>query len=224
MTEINESFISKDMIEEVQKELQKLSNLKNNKKRCRDILLMIENVQVAQAIDSGDIKTGRDYNPEDDEEWNLIYELLINTYEKYGCSKFENKVIEMKKKNLKESYIAFELDGKDRNHLLSIFPPKYPNVIAHHITYQFGVPKNSELPDQPGDMNVIGYVDDGKSIEALVVEINGSVKRPDGGIYHITWSLDRSQGRKPVHSNNLIAEKGYEQIIPIRISATPMIF
>lgn len=137
---------------------------------------------------------------------------------------FDNKITEMRKTNLKDAYTAFELNEKDRNYLLSLFPPKYPDVIAHHITYQFGVPPDSDLPEQPKDIQVVGYADDGESIEALVVEIDSKIKRPDGKIYHITWSLDRSKGRKPVHSNDLILKHGYKKTRPIQIKATPKRF
>jgi len=121
----------------------------------------------------------------------------------------------------RHGYIAFELDEQSRNILLKTFPPKYPEVIGHHITHQFGVPEGTKLPSDVKDVKVIGYADDGTSLEALVVDVNGSTQRPDGGTYHITWSLDREQGRKPVHSNNLIKEQGYERISPIQITAIP---
>jgi len=80
------------------------------------------------------------------------------------------------------------------------------------------------LPSELKDVKVIGHADDGISLEALVVSINGSTQRSDGGTYHITWSLDREQGRKPVHSNGLIKEQGYERISPIQITAIPKFF
>ena len=128
------------------------------------------------------------------------------------------------KQFLREAYIAFELSAESRAELLKHFPPKYPDVIAHHITYAFGVPKDSELPENPEHVEVVGYADDGKSLEALVVAINGSTERPDGKVYHITWSLDRGQGRKPVQSNDLIAENGFEKVNPIHIKVTPKLF
>ena len=128
------------------------------------------------------------------------------------------------KQFMKKSYIAYELSDKDRNHLLSVFPPKYSDVIAHHITYEFGVPEDSDLPQTPKNIQVVGYADDGESIEALVVEVDGKIKRTDGKIYHITWSLDRSKGRKPVHSNDLISKHGYKKVRPIQIKATPKRF
>ncbi len=124
----------------------------------------------------------------------------------------------------RHGYIAFELDERSRNILLKTFPPKYPEAIGHHITHQFGVPEGTKLPSEPEDVKVIGIADDTIGLEALVVAINGSLSRPDGGLYHITWSLDREQGRKPVHSNNLIKERGYEKVPPIRITAIPKWF
>lgn len=118
---------------------------------------------------------------------------------------------------LMEGYIAFTLDKKSRNVLKKTFPPKYDDFIGHHVTYKFGVKPNTPLP-KGGTLNVIGYIDDGESLEALVVEVNGKTTRPDGKIYHITWSLDRSKGRKPVHSNNLLASKDYEPVAPISIN------
>lgn len=122
--------------------------------------------------------------------------------------------------NLHEGYIAFELDERSRQQLAQVFEPKYPEWIGRHITHQFGVGKDVELPELP-EIQVIGYVDDGDSLEALVVAVNGSIERPDGGTYHITWSLDRDKGRKPVHSNDLIATQRYKKIKPIPIEVEP---
>lgn len=129
------------------------------------------------------------------------------------------RVIEL----LSESYIAFELDGKSRRKLVQRFIPKYPDFMGYHITYKLGS-KKDKLPGMPKTIEVIGYVDDGDGLEALVVAVNGKTVRPDGKTYHITWSLDRSKGKKPAHSNKLITEKGYIDINPIRIGAKPALF
>ncbi len=128
------------------------------------------------------------------------------------------------KEFLIEMYIAFEIDDQTRNQLFNRFPPRFPKVLAHHITYNSRAKKDSELPEQPKTMEVVGYATDGESIEALVVAIDGDVKRADGKTYHITWSLDPEQGRKPVHSNDLIDSNGYEQVKPINIAATAKLF
>ena len=124
---------------------------------------------------------------------------------------------------LNESFIAFELDGKSRRTLAQRFIPKYPDFIGHHITYKLGG-KKDKLPGMPKSIEVVGYVDDGDGLEALVIAVNGKTVRPDGKTYHITWSLDRSKGKKPAHSNKLIAEKGYIDVDPIQISAKPGLF
>lgn len=120
-----------------------------------------------------------------------------------------------------EKYLAFELDKKSRRQLAKVFAPKYPEFVGHHITYKFGVSNDAKIPSVPKSVQVIGYVDDGEGIEALVVSINGSKDRPDGNTYHITWSLDREKGKKPMHSNNLIATQGFKNVKPIKIAVKP---
>jgi hypothetical protein len=46
-------------------------------------------------------------------------------------------------------------------------------------------------------------------VQAMVVEIGGSSRRPDGGTYHITWSL--AEGRKARESNDVIRDKGWSR-------------
>lgn len=103
------------------------------------------------------------------------------------------------------SYDAYVLTESARVRLLQAFAPKFPDVIAHHVTQTYGRPELDE--DQYGTSHVItvrGYVCD-ESLEAVVVSVDGVRQRPDGKLYHITLSLDRSKGRKPVESNQLIA-------------------
>ena len=121
---------------------------------------------------------------------------------------------------LTEMYRAYELDKKSRQILAATFPPKYPDFIGQHITYKMG--NKSGLPPMPNTVAVIGYADDGESLEALVVAVDGSTDRVDGSIYHITWSLDRSKGRKPVDSNKLVAS-GFKPVDPISIQVEPKI-
>lgn len=112
----------------------------------------------------------------------------------------------MRLSEVRSGYTAYVLDKRNRAELLAQFEPRYPDVIAHHITYEFGVPESKPLPEQPQSLKIVGRVDDGKGVEALVVEVDGDTQRPDGKTFHITWSIDRSQGRKPVHSNDVIQQ------------------
>ena len=53
-----------------------------------------------------------------------------------------------------------------------------------------------------------------------MVEIDGTIQRPDGEIFHITWSLDRQKGFKPVDSKDLL-KQGFEHVDPIEIMIIP---
>lgn len=122
------------------------------------------------------------------------------------------------KQILHEGYEAFVLDETTRQKLAKTFPPKYPEWIGHHITNRFGVPRGENRPfGQEFQFEVIGYAED-DGIEVLVASRDGSPKRPDGGLYHITWSLDRSKGWKPADSNKVIT-KGVTPVNPIPFTA-----
>ena len=98
------------------------------------------------------------------------------------------------------------LHPEDRNGLLAVFPPAYPEVVAHHVTLRSGVPQDFPLPTETEGF-VVGVADDSAGVQALVVEIGGTTRRPDGSTYHITWSL--GPGRRAVESNDVIRERGW---------------
>lgn len=101
-------------------------------------------------------------------------------------------------------YTAYVLTEETREGLLELYPPKYDKVIAEHITVDFGVPEGTALPE--GDwIKVIGEADSKDGLQALVVSVDGDYRRPDGKVYHITWSLDPDK-YKPADSNELIAD------------------
>ena len=112
---------------------------------------------------------------------------------------------------------GWRLDRDDRSELLDRFPPKFPDTVAEHVTLQSGT--DCPLPTaRTGE--VIGEIDDGAGVQALVVRIGGTEKRPDGSTYHITWSLDRPAGRRAVESNDVIRALGWRPLskpIPIRL-------
>jgi hypothetical protein len=124
---------------------------------------------------------------------------------------------------MSNAYVGWALPEGERSRLLALFPPAYPDVIAHHVTLAFGVADDSPLPDQTAGV-VVGIADDGEKVQALVIEIGGTTDRPDGSTYHITWSLDRSRGARPVDSNRVIAERGFEQVPRIPVKLEPKLF
>ena len=112
------------------------------------------------------------------------------------------------------------LDERDRDRLLARFEPLFPDVVAHHVTLRTGADHRTSLPVETSG-EVVGQIDDGAGVQALVVRIGGTTDRWDGSTYHITWSLDRARGRRPVESNDVIARLGWNSLpkpIPIRLT------
>jgi hypothetical protein len=106
---------------------------------------------------------------------------------------------------------GWKLDRADRARLLERFPPVWPEVIADHVTLMS--PKAKQTASATSCQGeVIGHVNDGQGLQALVVQIGGTTVRPDGSTYHITWSIDRKRGRKPVESNAVLARLGWEPL------------
>lgn len=120
--------------------------------------------------------------------------------------------------------LGWELPTADRNKLRVRFPAAYAvdPAIQHHVTLATGVAESTPLPTETRGI-VVGIADDNLGVQALVVKIDGTTTRPDGGTFHITWSLDREIGRKPVESNRVIA-RGWTRVAPFAIALVPKFF
>jgi hypothetical protein len=113
-------------------------------------------------------------------------------------------------------YTGWLVDEADRAALLARFAPRYAIVVAHHVTLKFG--DEAAAPPAATVGQIVGEADDGAGVHALVVAIDGSPARPDGGTFHITWSL--AEGREARESNAVIAERGWRPVappIPVRL-------
>ena len=118
-----------------------------------------------------------------------------------------------------QTVVGWSLDRAERIELLLQFPPRYGNIVADHVTLAARVGRDSPLPS-PITGEIIGRADDGAGVEAMVVRIEGSTDRPDGSIWHITWSL--GEGRRAKESNDVIAQRGWEPIeLPMPVQLTP---
>ena len=98
------------------------------------------------------------------------------------------------------------LHPQDREKLLAEFPPAYPRVVARQVALEGGEPPDFPLPGEAEGF-VVGVADDGAGVQALVVEIGGTTRRPDGSTYHATRSL--ADGLKAVESKDPIRERGW---------------
>lgn len=121
------------------------------------------------------------------------------------------------------SVIGWKLDRRQREELLRQFPPRYADPIADHITLQSDA-SGEPLPG-PVEAQLVGRADDGDGLEAMVATVNGTCDRPDGSIYHITWSLDEAKGRRAKESNDLLKRGGWEEFDqPIAVKVDPARF
>ena len=116
-----------------------------------------------------------------------------------------------------ENVTGWKLDRDQRRELLQQFPPRFGNVVADHVTLQGKAADDAPLPEETeGEM--IGRVDDGRGVEAMIVSIGGTTDRPDGSTYHITWSL--ADGREARESNDVLAREEWAMFdlpMPIRL-------
>ncbi len=118
-------------------------------------------------------------------------------------------------------YSGWELTPSTITSLKKLKEPVHPDFIGHHITYMFG--PDSTAPEDK-TINVIGHLVTDK-IQCFVVEVDGTIVRPDGAIYHITWSIDRSKGAKPVDCNLALKLHGFEVFGKVvNIEAKPKLF
>ena len=112
---------------------------------------------------------------------------------------------------------GWKLPEDERGQLLQRYPPKYENVIADHVTLRTGATPDTPVPRVP-EARIVGRTDDGKGVECLVVELDGTTHRPDGSTYHITWSL--GPGRKARESNEVLRDQGWTHLdgpIPVQL-------
>lgn len=106
---------------------------------------------------------------------------------------------------------GWQLDPDERAALLERFPPERPDVVADHVTLDMHAGREASLPHETRG-EIVGGIIDQDGLQAMVVAIDGATERPDGGTYHITWSLDRAKGREPIESNKVIADHGWRPL------------
>ena len=114
--------------------------------------------------------------------------------------------------------IGWTLDPQERDNLLERFPPRFEKAVAHHVTLATDA-QDRPLPP-PARAAIVGRADDDRGAEAMVVTIDGDSARPDGSIFHITWSL--GSDRRARESNDVLKDRGWQQFDqPVAITLTP---
>jgi hypothetical protein len=118
-----------------------------------------------------------------------------------------------------ESTTGWKLDREQRKELVQQFPPRFRNLVADHVTLAGKAADDAPLP-QETEGEIVGRADDGRGVEAMVVRIGGTSDRPDGGTYHITWSLE--DGREAKESNDVLRDQKWESFdLPMPVTLHP---
>jgi hypothetical protein len=110
------------------------------------------------------------------------------------------------------SYDAFVVNAVDRHALSLQFPPKFSSWVGDHVTHVFGTSPTGDHYGTEKVVHLVGHMCNPAGLEAFVVSVDGGTTRPDGKTYHLTWSLDRDAGFRPVNSNTLVTTG---QVVPI---------
>jgi hypothetical protein len=105
--------------------------------------------------------------------------------------------------------VGWRLLSREREELLRAFPPRYRTTVADHVTLAARVTAQTPKPSDV-DALLVGHIDDGQGVEALVVEIDGETSRSGGGTWHITWSL--ADGRRAKESNDVLARQEWSPL------------
>lgn len=115
--------------------------------------------------------------------------------------------------------VGWKLDAQCREDLLAVYPPRYARTVADHVTLSVS---GTEAPQPVEEAFIIGHADDGSGVEAFIVAVAGSTARPDGGIWHVTWSL--AEGRAARESNDVIAQGDWTSVPATALSLHPALW
>lgn len=114
-------------------------------------------------------------------------------------------------------YVCWKLDENQRETLLRTLLTHFPVQVADHVTLQYDVPSLTPLPPEAHGI-IVGEIID-RGVQAYVVSVNGTTRRPDGERYHITWSLE--EDRYPSEALHLVRRGWFPLENPIPIILIP---
>lgn len=109
---------------------------------------------------------------------------------------------------------AFIITPSSMTTLENKFPP-VNTACGHHITHKVNAKNSRELPSyvegETYTFTVTGYVYV-EGFEVIVLSLDGTDTRPDGNLYHITWSMHPRAVPSPSHSNAILAHHGFHAV------------
>jgi len=89
---------------------------------------------------------------------------------------------------------GWKLNRDERAALLEGLPADYGGTVADHVMLAAHLPEDADLSTATRG-EIVGAAGDARGGQAMVVAIDGTTHRSDGGTYHVTWSLGAGGGR-----------------------------
>ena len=94
-------------------------------------------------------------------------------------------------------YSGWELTLDERRKIYAAIKPVYNDIFWQRLVHEFGATE----PPTATSGEVVGWWDKGEGQQLVIFEIDGSLTRPDGHLYHLSWSRDHvKMQRKPLQS------------------------
>jgi hypothetical protein len=115
--------------------------------------------------------------------------------------------------------VGWKISEAQRRSLLLAFPPRYKRVLAEGI----GLPRRQQVVPLPVATRalVVGELDDGRALQALMIRVQSYIDSPGGGLFHMLWSADTEQPLDPAIVDQAISTVGWRQTPLLPIQLTP---
>lgn len=115
---------------------------------------------------------------------------------------------------------VIELTERDR--IRAVIRPVYNDTFPQNLMCEFGA---TQAPSATSG-GVVGWFDDQQGQQMVIFRIDGSVLRPDGRPYQLSWSRDYAlMGKKPFDSRKPLLITEWQSLDePVVIALVPQLF
>lgn len=119
-------------------------------------------------------------------------------------------------------YNGWELELSERRKIYQAIHPVYNDLYWQRLVCAFNV---TAAPTATCG-EVVGWFDKGEGQQLVIFKIDGSLYRPDGHIYNLSWSRDYAvMGRKPYQSYTPLAISDWQPFDqPFTVELVPKLF
>lgn len=118
-------------------------------------------------------------------------------------------------------YNGWELELSERRKVYEVIKPVYNDLYWQRLVCAFNV---TEAPTAICG-EVMGWFDKDEGQQLVIFAIDGSLYRPDGRLYHLSWSRDYAiMGRKPYQSYTALEITEWQPVEPFTVALVPKLF